>query len=300
MVNRNLDFSKIIEELAEGLYITDPERKILLWNRGAEQITGYAASEVVGKSCADNILVHVDENGDNLCRGGCPLLKSIRGDLSLEANVYLHHKQGYRVPVSVRTSALKNDQGEVIGGVELFTDRSNQEVIRQRLQELEKIAMLDHLTQLANRRNLDHELQRIMQEHQRMKIPVGFFMIDVDHFKRFNDTYGHDVGDQVLKLIASVLQHNSRPFDTFGRFGGEEFAGIIKNLDLEQLTGYGERIRMLIEKSTLPVNGEELHVTVSLGGTLLREDDTSESLFKRTDHFLYQSKQNGRNRITLG
>lgn len=299
MLDRKLDFYRIIEELAEGLYIVDLHRTILFWNKGAEQITGFTAKDVTGKSCADNILIHVDEKGTNLCFGICPLLKSINHDISLEADVYLHHKKGHRIPVSVRTSALKNDQGEIIGGVELFSDRSNLQVITERLKELEKIVMLDHLTQLANRRFLDLELSKVMEEHQRMRMPVGFFMIDVDNFKKINDTYGHDTGDEVLKLISAVLRHNSRPFDIFGRFGGEEFAGIIKNIDLDQLIVYGNRIRMLIEKSILNMKDQEILTTVSMGGTLLCDEDTPESLVKRADQLLYQSKQNGKNHLTV-
>ena len=94
--------------------------------------------------------------------------------------------------------------------------------------------------------------------------------MDIDHFKKFNDTYGHDVGDQVLKYVANTLLKNSRPFDVMGRWGGEEFVGILRNVGLEQLEELGNRLRMLVESSYIASQDKTLHVTISMGATLMR------------------------------
>lgn len=195
------------------LYFVDTNRVITYWNKAAERISCFTAAEVVGSSCADKILTHVDGAGTCLCTGLCPLAASIADGVNREAEDFLHHKDGHRVLALVRVSLLKDPAGKVIGGIELFTDISNIQTNTLRVQELEKLAILDNLTQLANRNYIERELQARFEEHKRMKIPFGILFIDIDHFKKVNDTYGHDVGDAVLRFVARTFIANSRPFD---------------------------------------------------------------------------------------
>jgi len=162
------------------------------------------------------------------------------------------------------------------------------------------MALLDNLTRLANRNYLEKELTIRFEEHKRMGIPFGVLFMDIDHFKKFNDTYGHDVGDRVLKFVANTLAKNLRPFDVVGRWGGEEFIGIMRNVAGQTLEQLGERLRVLVDDSYLMQQGNKLHVSISIGATVTRNDDTVNSLIKRADTLLYQSKQAGRNRLTLG
>lgn len=293
-------YSDIIENIHDGLYFVDCNRRITYWNKAAEQMTGFSAEEVVGKSCSDNILTHVDSEGRNLCHGLCPLGQSIKDGKPREVEVYMHHKYGHRIPVSVRTSALRDDLDNIIGGVELFTDISNHRANEIRLKELEKIAMLDRLTQLANRNFIENELTSRFQEHKRYQVPFGILFIDIDHFKEFNDAYGHDIGDQVLKFVAQTFIKSSRPFDLYGRWGGEEFIGIIRNIEEKDLLHLGNKLRVLVQKSYIAHGKDKLHVTISLGATMVTDDDTIESLLKRADTLLYESKKAGRNRLTPG
>lgn len=299
----NLDknsYSRILDDLHEGLYLVDRDRVIQYWNKAAERISGFKADEVVGKSCSENILTHVDGEGCSLCLGECPLAMSIADGDAREAEVFLHHKDGHRVPVSVRVSPLKDADGKVIGGVELFSDISSEKAIELRIKELEGMALLDNLTRLANRNYLEKELTIRFEEHKRMGIPFGVLFMDIDHFKKFNDTYGHDVGDLVLKFVASTLVKNLRPFDVVGRWGGEEFIGIMRNVTGQTLEQLGDRLRVLVDDSYLMRQDDKLKVTLSIGATVTRNDDTVDSLIKRADTLLYKSKTAGRNRLTLG
>jgi diguanylate cyclase (GGDEF)-like protein/PAS domain S-box-containing protein len=299
----NLDkesYFRIIDGLHDGLYFVDTNRIITYWNKAAERISGFAAAEVVGKSCADKILTHVDDAGTCLCLGLCPLAATIVDGLDREAQVFLHHKDGHRVPVLVRVSLLKDPHGKVIGGIELFTDISNIQANDMRVKELEKLALLDNLTQLANRNYIERELRGRFEEHRRMRIPFGILFIDIDHFKRVNDTYGHDVGDEVLRFVARTFTANSRPFDLYGRWGGEEFLAIIRNISGDDLELLGNRLRILIEQAYILHKGEKLQITVSIGATSVTGDDSTESLIKRADDLLYESKRLGRNRLSRG
>lgn len=293
-------YARIIENLHDGLYIVDTDRIVRYWNKAAEQISGFSASEVIGKSCSDNILTHVDGEGNSLCTGICPLAATMSDGRSREAEVYMHHKNGHRIPVSVRVSTLTDENEKVIGGIELFVDISSQAANELRVKELEKLALLDNLTQLANRNYIDREIQNKFEERKRLNVPFGVLFMDIDHFKKFNDTYGHDLGDDVLKFVANTFVANARPFDLYGRWGGEEFIGIIPNITAENLENLGNRMRNLIKDSYLIHNNEKLQVTISLGATIVGENDTMESLLKRADDLLYQSKAAGRNCLSLG
>lgn len=296
----NVQLADVLENLHDGLYFTDTHRVITFWNHAAERITGYTAAEVLGRSCAANILVHVDTDGRSLCGGLCPLAMAMADSVGREAEVFLRHKDGHRVPVLVRTGPLKDRQGQVVGGIELLTDLSNILANNSRVRELEQLALLDNLTQLANRTYLLREIEARFEEMRRYGIPFGLLFMDIDFFKRFNDTYGHDVGDAVLKLVANTFVANSRAFDVYGRWGGEEFVGVIRSIDAEDLAALGNRMRVLINQSFLMHDEARLGVSISLGATVAHPDDTAESLIKRADQLLYQSKKEGRNRLTLG
>lgn len=293
-------FERIIENLHDGLYFVDRTRTITYWNKAAARISGFPAAEVLGKACSDNILNHVDGDGNQLCFGGCPLEKTIADAQPREAEVYLHHKDGHRVPVSVRVGAVTDESGEVIGAVEVFTDISSRSSYELKLKELEQMARLDRLTQLANRNHMETELRIRFEEKKRYHVPFGVLFMDIDNFKRFNDTYGHAVGDEVLRYVARTLVRNSRPFDLYGRWGGEEFLGIVRNITGRDLEHLGNRLRLLVESSYLAHGEEKLNVTISLGATLFKEGDTVDTLIERADRLLYQSKNAGRNRLTRG
>jgi len=293
-------YKRILENLHDGLYFVDRNRVITYWNKAAERISGFGADEVVGKRCADNILTHIDGDGNSLCRSMCPMAHTIQDGMLREAEVYMHHKNGHIIPVSIRISPLQDRDGTITGGIELFTDISSRAANELRIKELEKLALLDNLTQLANRICIEREIQNRLEEKNRYNTLFGVLFMDIDHFKRFNDTYGHDVGDEVLKFVADTLIANARPFDLYGRWGGEEFVGIIRNINRNELILLGNRIRAMIEKSYILHNNEKLNVTVSIGAAVVHDDDTMGSVVKRADTLMYMSKKAGRNRVTAG
>ena len=293
-------YQRIIENLNDGLYFVDNNRVITYWNKAAERITGFSAKEVIGTSCGDNILTHVNEQGQLLCSEKCPLAHTLADGTMREAQVWLHHKKGHRVPVLVRVNQITDQDGRVTGGIELFTDISAFEANALRVKELEKLAFLDHLTGLANRSYIERELAARFGEKERYNLPFGVLFMDIDHFKRFNDQFGHDAGDDVLKFLAGTFTANTRPFDLYGRWGGEEFIGIIRNVGPSTLEKMGNRIRTLVESAYLVRGTEKHHVTISIGAAVANAADTMDSLIKRADMLLYKSKEAGRNRLTIG
>ena len=292
-------YKSILDNLSDGVYFVDRERRISYWNKGAERITGHRSGEVVGNFCRDNILNHVDGQGVELCRELCPLAKAMLEGTNQEAEVYLKHKDGHRVPVSVRGAPLRDSKGAIIGAVEIFSDISAKDELTQRLEELRKMALLDPLTGMGNRRLVETGLHSRLNELQRYGWKFGLLFIDIDYFKKVNDSYGHEAGDLVLKMVAGTLIHNARSFDLVGRWGGEEFVAIIANVTGEELFYIAQKYRALVGESSLLAGKDRISVTISIGATLARPDDSAETLLKRADQLMYQSKLSGRNRVTM-
>jgi len=292
-------FERIIDNLYDGLYFVNRDRVITYWNKAAEQISGFTAEEVVGKSCSDHILTHVDSDGNSICAGTCcPLDATIQDGKPREIELYIHHKNGHRVPVSIRVSTLTDKDGNIIGGIELFSKIKDQAANELRVIELEKLALLDSLTQLPNRSFIEREIQNRLEQHKRYNSAFGILFIDIDYFKSINDVHGHIAGDDILKFISNTFIANARPFDLYGRWGGEEFIGMIHNVNIDDLELIGNRLRSLIKSSYIIHEERKLFVTVSIGATLIKDNDTIESLLKRADALMYKSKAAGRNCLT--
>lgn len=297
-MDTNNIYREMLENMYEGVYFVDVNRKITFWNKGAERISGFTSKEILGKYCYDNILNHVNDEGTPLCKQGCPLHKSIVDGLTRESGIYLHHKDGHRVAVSVRTIPIIED-GKIVGAVEVFVDDSNKADLVKRMNELKVLAMYDQLTELPNRRYIDTFLDNRMREFNELNIPFTVILMDIDLFKNFNDSYGHDIGDVVLKMVANTLKSSFRKSDLIGRWGGEEFMAILPNVTQDEVKMVMEKARMLVEKSIYRNHNPALSVTISLGASMVMKNDTPEVTVKRADSALYESKEKGRNRFTL-
>jgi diguanylate cyclase (GGDEF)-like protein/PAS domain S-box-containing protein len=296
---KDINFEAIVAGLYEGLYVVDRDRRILYWNKAAERLTGFSAEEVVGSRCSENILMHIDTVGNSLCQGMCPLAATMDDGKTRQAEVFLHHKSGHRLPVRVRVTPLKNEQDEIIGGVELFSDNSARRQMREEITHLRELALIDPLTELPNRRYIESHIESSLSLLLRINMPFGLLFIDIDHFKKFNDDHGHLVGDQALKTVAETFRHAIRSFDVIGRWGGEEFLGVFPNLAPSALYRTAERLRVLVTQSRVETGNNPLRLTVSIGGAMATADDTLTSLIQKADTAMYVSKQQGRNRVTV-
>jgi len=166
--------------------------------------------------------------------------------------------------------------------------------------ELTRMAMTDPLTGIFNRRHFINATINELQRFQRHNHPVGMMILDIDNFKKINDQYGHDIGDQVLVQTATTCQTLLRVNDVFGRIGGEEFTVLLPETSLEDAGDIAERLRTLLAETPLALDSGQLSYTASFGVTKLRLSDTnSEQALKRADLALYKAKQNGRNQVVI-
>jgi diguanylate cyclase (GGDEF)-like protein/PAS domain S-box-containing protein len=284
----------LLPNLHEGIYIVDSNRKIIFWNEGAERISGFSKGEVEGQYCYSNLLKHIDESGKELCHGGCPLHKTMKTNKINDAEVYLHHKEGHRVNVHVRTIPII-EEGKIVGAIEAFTDQSFQEdYYRQNKELVEKIAY-DHLMGIYTREYLDLHLKQRLEESNLINNNFGLLFIDVDKFKEVNDSYGHLMGDEILKLIARTLSSNLRTKDIIGRYGGDELMIILDVEDKNDLKKVSNKLRTLVDHSSY----KHISPSVTIGATMVREGDDMKSITKRADDALYEAKETGRNKVVI-
>ena len=295
------NFKDILDNLLEAVYVTDLDRRIVYWNRAAEDLTGFAKEEVLQRVCSENILGHVDRRGVPLCGGQCPLAETMADGKPRETMVFLHHKEGFRRPVRVRTSPLRNASGAVSGGIEVFEDAMGFLALEEKIQLLESLTLLDPLTRIGNRRYLEMQIEEKLREFQISGLSLGFLLFDIDRFKDVNDTWGHLVGDRVLTVVASTLKHSLRIYDVVGRWGGEEFLMVFRPMPRHELHALGRRICTAIASEPVEVAGTRLQVTASLG--LIGYPPFPEALdllgweqlVSLADRALYEVKAHGRN-----
>jgi diguanylate cyclase len=180
--------------------------------------------------------------------------------------------------------------------------RSSQQVndLRSKLDNVRKESLTDPLTGIANRKAFDEAVRQAVAQHAGEGEAVSLLLGDIDHFKIFNDTWGHQTGDQVLRLVASCLSENVKGRDTAARYGGEEFAVLLRGTSLKDATRVAEQIRQtvetkkLVKKSTGDILGT---ITISIGVAEFTGDEDAETVIRRADSCLYGAKQHGRNLV---
>ncbi|EHK59903.1 sensor domain-containing diguanylate cyclase [Halomonas sp. GFAJ-1] len=197
---------------------------------------------------------------------------------------------GEEVPVSQVIIVHYDDSGRVAQTSSMIRDISAQKRLEA---QLAHSAVTDHLTGIYNRKRFDEEVDKALARRRRSGVNTALILLDIDHFKLVNDTYGHDVGDQVLIDITRLLQQHLRVQDLLARWGGEEFVMLLSDTTLADGFQLAERLRQLIAEHTFSAGA----ITASLGVTLLHADDTPSQCIKRLDLALYQAKRAGRNQV---
>lgn len=267
------------------------------------------AGEIVGILTSKDLL-HFIGNEVHTTAKASEVMSSPVETLSDKASInegleYLRQRTFKRIVVT-------DDEGRVLGIVtqqdlisrtylkwsQLMKDHFKQfeevtQILQQRNQHLTQLAMKDLLTEIHNRHMFVELFSKELSLLKRQPAKLALVMIDLDHFKRINDTYGHNIGDYVLKQFAALVSASVREADLFARWGGEEFVLLLRNAGCEEGYGVGEKIRSLLANEVFDEVG---HVTCSIGITEVRKEDTLQSAIERADSAMYAAKEGGRNR----
>jgi diguanylate cyclase (GGDEF)-like protein len=217
-----------------------------------------------------------------------------------EAEVYMHHRSGHRVPVFVRSAPLRDRDGGIVGSLEIFSDRSDHSRLISELEVLRKENLTDPLTGLGNRRYLELISESWFSTFRESGKSFGLLVSDIDRFKDVNDKYGHLNGDRALAMTAKTIQGAIRPMDAAVRFGGDEFIVLCSSCAVEELTKVAERIRTLMEHAWIDLGADgRLSVTLSIGGSIVSGADDLPRLIAKADERMYQCKEAGRDRCRV-
>jgi len=294
------EYRQIFETINLGLVILDRDLKVTGWNRWMELHSGINTADVVG--------CQVCETFPDLSRSS--FLRIVKGVLTFGnyasysqklhkflfamKNPHGSHGQLPLMQQNCTVGPLRNEQREIVGVYITVQDVTDFVIYEEKLATMAKT---DGLTGIYNRRYLDQRLQEELDRSQRHDSPLSLLLLDIDHFKSINDTYGHLCGDYALRGIAAELRQSLRRIDILGRYGGEEFCCILPETPLEQAHNLAERCRAQIADTPFNCFDQQLKVTASIGVAGQLPDDTVDSLIKRADAALYQAKYQGRNRV---
>lgn len=182
---------------------------------------------------------------------------------------------------------------------ELEEHRKNSTILAKKLEQSEAQALVDPLTNVLNRGAYNLKMGQMIHEFKRYKEEWALLILDIDHFKKFNDDYGHHIGDKVLKSVAGTVRNAIRISDQIFRYGGEEFVVLLSRVDAKIASQLAEKICREIERDYFVDGNKKLKVTISIGGAIVGKDDTELSLFERADKAMYRAKNNGRNQVVM-
>lgn len=304
--------AQLLDHLSIGAAVIDPSLRIVFWNRwlaehsmlDQEEVLGRPIHEVMPALARKGFVKKVRE----VFRSGQPSFFNKK----LHQNIFPFYsgrsyieKKLSPMEQTVILSPLLDSEGntnEVLISVFDISDwiTYQNELLRSQT-ELQRLSQTDDLTQIPNRRSIMDRLTEESLLHKRKKRPLSMALLDIDHFKKINDNFGHHTGDVILSEMAQLLYGMLRDYDAMGRYGGEEFVLVLPETNGEQALKVAERLREAVEKHDFQVNDRNHRITVSLGLACKGEsDDTSpEELLKEADRCLYLAKASGRNRTEI-
>jgi len=276
-------FRAIVDNLEEGVYITDRFRKITYWNRGAERITGFLAQDVVGRFCRDNILVHCNEHNQPICTQGCPLQEVIRDGVPREMHVYLRHHDGHRVPAHVRSLPLKDEAGQIAGAAEIFAEHIEAPEFTTQDLVLAASGCLDEETGIPNHALTESYLQECLRFFESHRIQFAVFAIRADRVEEFRAQHGKEAVAAILRAIAHTLRHALPAEDFVGRWGPDRFLVTLRYARQVPLDRAEERLRDRVYSTSVPWWGDYLSMKASTSLTRAQVGDTLETLRDRIE-----------------
>jgi len=288
--------AKLLESMYDAVVFIDADSRVTLWNRGAERLTGIAGGSICQRQWRPDLLRMADEKGRPIGEADCPVAATIGSGVQSLRRLSISGRTGHTVSVDTHTIPVIAEDGTTLGAILLFHDASSETSLEQRCQSLHKKATKDSLTQVANRAEFDRVHEQFVAAHQQQQVPCSLMICDLDRFKRVNDTYGHQAGDDVIKSLANLLKSSCRPGDLVARYGGEEFVVLCSDCDAAAAARRADQIRSALSQLSQPKMGGH-RSTVSFGVTEIQPGDTPETMLRRADRALLLAKERGRDRV---
>lgn len=287
----------ITDVVGEGVCLVDAQGCLIFMNPEAQRLLGYSFTDCAGTAFHQLVCKQNNDAGPVFKDEGLLAKAILNGREYRNNDTVFTCKSGLLMPVSVVCRPIIKDgvaNGAVIAFHDITDQKNHQESLKKINAMLEKQATTDPLTGIYNRLKLTELLEFEIDRAKRYKSQLSVALFDVDHFKKINDTFGHLKGDEVLKELVSLVAANIRCTDFFARWGGEEFIIVASDCSLKKTVSLAEKLRVLVAEHDFPISQP---VTISLGVTTWREDDTGTTLTGRADKTMYTAKHRGRNRV---
>ena len=300
-------FRGLVRDVPVGVLVQGPNAQFVLANPKALELLGLTEDQMLGRTSYDPAWNVVDEAGRVLAPGEFPVNRAIATRHAVRDAVVGVQRPGgvERVWLLVNADPEFAEDGALVEVLMTFHDISERKAAELRLQEaneaLQRLTLVDTVTDVANRRQFDRALAEEWARAIRAGTSIGLVLVDVDHFKPYNDRYGHPAGDECLRRIAAVLGRTLlRAGDLVARYGGEEFAAILPLTDVDAAMAVAERMRRSVEALAMPHGATPLGIVTISGGVAASRPDPGTDpldLVARVDAALYEAKATGRNRI---
>jgi diguanylate cyclase (GGDEF)-like protein/PAS domain S-box-containing protein len=292
-------YRTILESLPFGVYLVDLDRRILLWNERAEQITGYLRHEVIGRLCHDDLLQHCNQNSIVLCGATCPLAATMREGVPTEADVLLRHKDGQRVPVHIQAIPIRDAIGSIVGAAEIFdqTIPAPEAGLHPHLYTVND--SMDAATGIPDRQSTECHFSAMFEDFARDRVPFGVLSIAVDRLDEFRQSLGAKAAEMVVHVAARTLSNNLHPPDMVGRWSPDRFVVIVTNCAADTLQKVAGILRRIASLAGISWWGDRISSTISIGGTVVRTEDTVESLVSRAEEAVQNSLLSGGDSTTI-
>tara|TARA_R110000868_G_scaffold121886_3_gene323368 strand:+ start:1122 stop:2051 length:930 start_codon:yes stop_codon:yes gene_type:complete len=291
---------KFLEYSCDGYGIFDQDDILIACNKAFADIFEIPHHDIINKSFADIVrITQCSQKGIKIDSTDIEqwLIYAKSRRRSQEFRVFeVDLMDGRWFLLSEQTLA----DGEMLTHARDITNlKLNEKHLAESTVKLRTLALTDELTQIANRRSFIESVKSEINRCQRQQAAMAFLLLDIDYFKKINDTYGHLTGDQVLVTITTLIKTMLREYDIFGRLGGEEFGIFLAKTSPKTAEEVAERIRETIMQHNFVVDGNIIKVTLSIGISLATQDCKFESLYKNADRLLYEAKHAGRNKVML-
>jgi len=292
-------FRSILETLPTGVYLVDRNRKILFWNSGAEEITGYLRQDVVGHFLREHLLATSDELKDADSDPTDPLSGVFRDGKSTTANVSILHKEGYRVPIVLRSVPIRSERGAIVVAAECFDINISASDRTRRHAVIAESGCLDEVLGIPARTFMEPHLRERVTAFAERQIPFGILLIQVDQMDHLRAARGPGVVPTVLRVVARTIENSLRTTDLVGCWSENQFLAVLMECRETEVERVAHRIMKMICQSEIEWWGDKISVTAAFGGAGSRPGDTLELLVGRARKSLLRSIAEGGNRVTI-
>jgi diguanylate cyclase (GGDEF)-like protein/PAS domain S-box-containing protein len=279
-------YRDILNGLQIGVSVLDLHKKIVFWSDGAEQITGYARIDVLGHSCADNILLHCNHNSCETCAGKCPMATALHDAKPVEAKSLIHHRSGHWTPVHTWAIPLRDKHGSIIAIIQTFESEFAVQGPSPNDRSMKERGCLDYATELPNHAMMQSHLREMLGTFAELQVPFGVVCLEVHELSQFRARYGQEAATSMLRVLARTLRNTIWPTDFVGRWSDDRFLVILSGCDEEALQAVSERMLRMAVRATIEWWGEELSVAVLIGSATALTGDSPESLLLRAQDAL--------------